>query len=50
LKELAKQKPRHGLSVFGTLLSTVIVAGLLKLILAATGFHATGLRVCCSAR
>jgi CPA1 family monovalent cation:H+ antiporter len=42
LKELAKQKAAvTALSVFGTLLSTVIVAGLLKLILAATGFHAT---------
>ena len=42
LKELGKQKAAvTALSVFGTLLSTAIVAGLLKLILTATGFHAT---------
>ena len=42
LKELAKQKAAvTALSVFGTLVSTAIVAGLLKLILTATGFHAT---------
>jgi CPA1 family monovalent cation:H+ antiporter len=42
LGELAKQKAAvTALSVFGTLLSTAIVAGLLKLILTATGFHAT---------
>ncbi|HVT98719.1 MAG TPA: sodium:proton antiporter [Acidobacteriaceae bacterium] len=42
LKELAKQKASvTALSVFGTLLSTAIVAALLKLILTATGFHAT---------
>jgi len=42
VKELAKQKAAvTALSVFGTLLSTAIVAGLLKLILTVTGFHAT---------
>lgn len=42
LKELAKQKAAvTSLSVFGTLLSTAIVAGLLRLILTATGFHST---------
>jgi CPA1 family monovalent cation:H+ antiporter len=40
--ELARQKAAvTALSVFGTLLSTAIVAALLKLILTATGFHAT---------
>jgi Na+:H+ antiporter len=40
--ELAKQKAAVGaLSIFGTLLSTVVVAGLLHLILSLTGFHAT---------
>jgi CPA1 family monovalent cation:H+ antiporter len=42
LKELGKQKAAvTALSVFGTLLSTAIVAGLLKLILTATGFQAS---------
>lgn len=42
LTELAKQKAAVGaLSIFGTLLSTVLVAGLLKVILSVTGFHAT---------
>ncbi len=42
LKELSKQKASVGaLAVFGTLLSTGIVAVLLKLILTVTGFHAT---------
>ncbi|HUB20491.1 MAG TPA: sodium:proton antiporter [Acidobacteriaceae bacterium] len=42
VKELAKQKAAvTALSVFGTLLSTAIVAGLLKLILTVTEFHAT---------
>jgi CPA1 family monovalent cation:H+ antiporter len=42
VKELAKQKAVvTALSVLGTLLSTAIVAGMLKLILTATGFHAT---------
>ncbi|HEY1502342.1 MAG TPA: sodium:proton antiporter [Acidobacteriaceae bacterium] len=41
LRELARQKAAVGaLSVFGTLLSTLLVAGLLKVILAVTGFHA----------
>ncbi|MFP5227975.1 MAG: cation:proton antiporter, partial [Acidobacteriota bacterium] len=40
LKELGKQKTAvTSLSVLGTLLSTAIVAVLLKLILTATGFH-----------
>jgi CPA1 family monovalent cation:H+ antiporter len=42
LKELAKQKAAvTALAVLGTLLSTAIVATLLKLILTVTGFHAT---------
>lgn len=42
LRELAQQKSAvTSLSLFGTLLSTAVVAGLLKLILTATGFHAT---------
>ncbi len=42
LKELSKQKASVGaLAVFGTLLSTGIVAVLLKGILTVTGFHAT---------
>lgn len=42
LKELSKQKASVGaLAVFGTLLSTGMVAVLLKLILTVTGFHTT---------